>query len=61
MSERPPIRLGELLAVLETPDHDDGRKAFKWLNDRTVIVYYEEEIDEINIRSVSATRRPLAP
>jgi hypothetical protein len=57
--ERPPIRENHILAVLEEPDHDDGHQAYKRVGPRTVIVYYEEDDDTVEVRSVSATRGRL--
>ena len=60
-SERPPIRVEDVAAAIETPEQDDGRCATIWRRRRTVLVYYEEVEDEVEVRSVSATRRRLAP
>lgn len=60
-AERPRIDLQDLANVLETPDADNGREAFRWIGTRTVLVYYEEDEEEVYVRSVSATRRRLAP
>lgn len=60
-AERPPLDEHDILAALETPDHDDGRQAGKRIGKRTIIVYYEETQDGIEVRSISATRSRLAP
>ncbi len=59
--ERPPIRPSVVLDVLELPDTDSGRLATAWLRNRTILVYYDEYEEQIEVRSVSATRRRLAP
>ncbi|HLE47980.1 MAG TPA: hypothetical protein VI818_06755 [Candidatus Thermoplasmatota archaeon] len=60
-AERPPLEVTDVQEVLETPDHDDGHKAFKRIGRRTVLVYYEEDDAQVFIRSASATRRKLPP
>lgn len=60
-SERPPLDTSDIENVLEFPDGDDGRAAWKWLKKRTVIVYYEEDEISIWIRSGSSTRGRLEP
>lgn len=60
-AERPIIDEHDVQATLETPDRDDGHQAFRRIDRRTVIVYYEEHPDEIQVHGVSATRRRLAP
>lgn len=59
--ERPPIKLDDIIDALEDADHDDGNQATKWNGRRTIIVYYTETEDEVNVRSVSATKGRLAP
>lgn len=59
--ERPPIGMDDLLRVLEEPDHDDGNQAYARIGKRTIILYYAEAEDSIEVRSVSATRGRLAP
>lgn len=59
--ERPRIRLTAVLNVLDDPAMDSGRLATAWVHNRTILVYYHEYEDEIEVRSVSATRRRLAP
>lgn len=54
------MRVEDVVDVLEQPGHDDGNQAFKWMGGRTVIVYYTEHEDELNVRSVSATKGRLA-
>lgn len=60
-AERPPIEYWDVALVLEEPDHDDGRRASRRIQDRTILVYYEELDDEIRIRGVSATRSHVPP
>lgn len=60
-AERPPIRAEHVVSVLEEPDADDGRCARAWRGYRTILVYYYEGEEEIEVRAVSATRRRLAP
>lgn len=57
--ERPPIRPDDLARVLERPDSDDGTCARSHRRGRTILVYHDDLEDEIEIRSVSATRRSL--
>lgn len=60
-AERPPITHDDVALVLEEPDHDDGKKAFRRVGPRTLLVYYEEEEHTIGVRAASATRSRLAP
>lgn len=55
------IEANDVLDVLDEPDYDDTRKAYKWIGRRTVIVYYAEEEDRILVDSVSATSTRLPP
>lgn len=55
-AERPPLDVND---VLEAPDHDDGRQAFKRIGRPTILVYYEEDRAQVYVRGVSATRRRL--
>jgi hypothetical protein len=61
VSERPPIRVRHLARTLEAPDHDDGKTAWKRIANRTVLVHYQEEADQILVKTVSATRGRLRP
>jgi len=56
-AERPALDVNDVREVLENPDHDDGRQAFKRIGERTLLVYYEEDESQVFIRSASATRR----
>lgn len=58
-AERPPVRVREVVRVLDRPKTDDGRRALRWTGDRTVIVHYEEHDLQIDVQSVSCTRRRL--
>lgn len=58
-AERPPVHIREVRRVLEDPGADDGHRALRWTGDRTVIVYYEEHERQIDVESVSCTRRRL--
>lgn len=58
-AERPPVRVHDVVRVLEDPDLDDGRRAAKWLGDRTLLVYYTEHEHQLDVESVSCTRRRL--
>ncbi len=60
-AERPPWHEQDVRHALEEPDHDDGRTATKRIGRRTIIVRYDEDDHEVFIRSVSGTRRALAP
>lgn len=60
-AERPPVQPPLVEFVLEEADQDDGHQALKAIGGRTIIVYYRETEDEIYVKSVSATRRKLAP
>lgn len=60
-AERPPLRLHDIASILEDPDYDDTNKAFAWTGRRTVFVYYQEDEEEVVVRSVSSTRSRLAP
>lgn len=60
-AERPPVRVHDVVRVLEDPASDDGRCARRWIADRTVIVHYEEHEHQIDVQSVSCTRRQLGP
>lgn len=58
-AETPPVRLEDVRRVLEDPDRDDGHRATRWIHDRTVLVYYEEHAHQVDVESVSCTRRTL--
>lgn len=60
-AERPRVSLREVTGVLDAPDHDDGKEAWRWVGTRTIKVYYREEERHIHVRAVSATRRRLRP
>lgn len=60
-AERPPVRMEDIAWALEEPDHDTGCEAFKWIADRTIIVRYRQDEEEIVVQSVSATSSRLAP
>lgn len=60
-AERPPIQVDDVANVLESPDSDFGGRAFKWISRRTVICYYDETKEFLEVRSVSATQRRLGP
>lgn len=57
--ENPPIREEDVELAISDPDTDTGSKVTRWIGMRTVIVYYDEWEDEINVRSVSATKSRL--
>ena len=63
-AEKPPIQVYEIIETLENPDRTikekDGRvKAMKWVNVRTIIVYYDEDKEDIYVKGTSATRRKI--
>lgn len=63
-AEKPPIKPDVVMKILETPDKveeetKERRKAMKWEKDRTIIVYYDEWEDEIDVKNVSSTRRKI--
>jgi hypothetical protein len=60
-AERPPVREHDIETALETPDTDQDGRATRRIGSRTIIVYYTELKENIHVRSVSATRRRLAP
>lgn len=53
------VEANDVLDVLDEPDYDDTRKAYKRIGRRTVIVYYSEEEDRILVDAVSATSARL--
>lgn len=59
-AERPPVQSSDVERVLEDPHHDDGTKAQRWIRNRTILVYYAEDAEGIEVLGVSATRRRLA-
>lgn len=60
-AERPPWQNKDVTYALEEPDNDDGKTATKRIGARTIIVRYDEDEHEILVRSVSGTRRNVAP
>lgn len=58
-AERPPVRVQDVARVLDDPDRDDGHRAMRWIHDRTVLVYYRNHEHQIDVESVSCTRRRL--
>lgn len=60
-AERPPIQQEEIRQTLDAPDTDDGHQATWRHKARTIIVYYDEEQDFLDVHAVSATRREIRP
>lgn len=58
-AERPPITLDVACLVLDAPDYDDGKKAYKRVGRRTVLLYYDEEEGTVTVHGASATRSRL--
>jgi len=63
-AERPRITVSEVEDALEAPDRlakeRSGRlKAMKRCGKRTIIVYYDENEEDIYVRSVSATHSEI--
>lgn len=56
-AERPPLDVNDVREVLEAPEKDDGHQAVRRIGRRPILVYYEEDDAQIQVRSVSATRR----
>lgn len=62
--ERPPVSTVEVMSTIEKPDGCEGKagarqKVWRWIGERTIIVYYDEFEDEIHVKAVSATRRKI--
>ena len=63
-AERAYIKVEQVLETLIEPDKiikEFGvrHKTMKWLGNRTVIIYYDEYEDEIDVVGVSTTRRKI--
>lgn len=63
-NERPPVSTEEVRSTIEKPDGAErefgaGQKVWRWIGQRTIIVYYDELEEEIHVKAVSATRRKI--
>lgn len=62
--EKPPVSTEHVLSAIADPDGSEmesgmRRKAWRWIGQRTIMVYYDELEDEIRVKAVSATRRKI--
>jgi len=63
-SERPPVSTQDVMTTIKKPDGVEREagtreKAWRWIGQRTIMVYYDELEDEIHVKAVSATRRKI--
>lgn len=62
-AEKPPISVAEVMEAIESPDRiereREGNKVLKWVGNRTILVYYDEDEESIYVKGVSATRKRI--